>query len=87
MLLQTLLSGKAQKIYASPSVEDSAEYHLLESAILKSYELVLEAYRQKFRNHRKSDAQTYVEFIRQKETYFDRWNTANNVENEYEKLK
>lgn len=64
-----------------------SKYHILGSAILKSYELVLEAYRQKCRNHRKSDAQTYVEFLRQEETYFDRWNTARNVENKYEKLR
>lgn len=59
-------------MYESLSVEDSADYDLVRSAILKSYELVPEA-------------QTYVEFLRWKETNINQWNTAVNVENE--KLK
>lgn len=57
------------------------------SAILKSYELVSGVYRQKFRNHRKLKAQNYEKILRQKETYFGRWNTMKNVQNEYERLK
>lgn len=33
------------------------------------------------------EAQTYVEFLQQKETYLDKWNTARNIESKYEKLK
>lgn len=36
---------------------------------------------------KKVEAQTYVDFLRQKETYFNRWNIVKNVENDYEKLK
>ena len=42
-------------------------------AILRAYELVPEAYRQKFRGHKKTSAQTYVEFAREKGTLFDKW--------------
>ena len=45
----------------------SAHYDKVRKAILKAYELVPEAYRQKFRNARKQDGQTYVEFAREKE--------------------
>ncbi len=40
---------------------------------MRAYELVPEAYRQKFRNFKKGDDQTYVEFAREKEILFDRW--------------
>ena len=39
----------------------------VKDAVLKAYEQVPEAYRQKFRNSTKDDRQTYVEFIREKE--------------------
>ena len=41
--------------------------------MLRSYELVPEAYRQRFRNHRKTTNKTYVEFARNKESLFDKW--------------
>ena len=50
LLLQSVLVGKAQEIYGSLSVEQSSNYEHVKEAILKAYELVPEAYRQKFRN-------------------------------------
>jgi len=55
--------------------------------ILKAYELVPEAYRQKFRNLTKQDSQTYIEFAGQKEALFDRWCAAKTVEKDFNKLK
>ena len=71
-LLQTALKGKAQKTFAALSFDDSSDYDVVKAAILKAYELVPEAYRQKFRNYKKDDKQTYVEFANQTEVYFDR---------------
>ena len=39
----------------------------------KAYELVPEAYRQKFRNYLKYDSKTHVEFAREKEYLFNKW--------------
>ena len=47
LLLQIVLVGKAQEIYGSLSVEQSSDYEHVKEAILKAYELVPEAYRQK----------------------------------------
>ena len=47
LLLQNVLVGKAQEIYGSLSVEQSSNYENVKEAILKAYELVPEAYRQK----------------------------------------
>ena len=73
LLLQSVLVGKAQEIYGSLSVEQSSNYEHVKEAILKAYELVPEAYRQKFRNYLKYDSKTHVEFAREKENLFNRW--------------
>ena len=58
LLLQSVLVGKAQEIFGSLSVEQSSNYEHVKEAILKAYELVPEAYRQKFRNYLKYDSKT-----------------------------
>ena len=73
LLLQSVLVGKAQEIYGSLSVEQSSAYEHVKEAILKAYELVPEAYRQKFRNYLKYDSKTHVEFASEKENLFNRW--------------
>ena len=55
MLLQAVLSGKAQRAYATRPSENCADYKLVKAAILKSFELVPEAYRQSFRTQRKKE--------------------------------
>ena len=87
LLLQNALTGKAQDVYAALSIEQSSDYVVVKETILKAYELVPEAYRQKFRQCKKQDNQTYVEFAREKETLFDRWCTSKEVGNHFEKLK
>ena len=56
-------------------------------AILKAYELVPKAYRQKFRNYLKYNSKTYVEFAREKENLFNRWCYFKEVGKDFEKLK
>ena len=71
IMLQSVLVGKASEAFSSLSVEQSANYDHVKTAILKAYELVPEAYRQKFRNARKLFDQTHVEFAREEEQLFD----------------
>ncbi|XP_032434188.1 uncharacterized protein LOC116729628 [Xiphophorus hellerii] len=73
LLLQCKLTGKAQEVCAALTIEDSLVYVKVKAAILRAYELVPEAYRQRFRALRKSSAQTFVEFAREKGMLFDRW--------------
>ena len=63
------------------SVTDSLDYEKVKTNILKAYELVPEAYRQKFRNYKKFDYQTYVEFSRNQEDHFDQWLRSKNINN------
>ncbi|CAI5687993.1 unnamed protein product [Oreochromis niloticus] len=87
VLLQCKLMGKAQEVVSSLSIENSMKYDVLKESILRAYELVPEAYRQKFRNHKKSNGQTYVEFAREKAVLFDKWCTASEVKRDFEELR
>ena len=87
LLLQSVLVGKAQEIYGSLSVEQSSNYEHVKEAILKAYELVPEAYRQKFRNYLKYDSKTHVEFAREKENLFNRWCHSKEIGQDFKMLK
>lgn len=76
LLLQCKLIGKAQEVCSTLSLEDSLQYDTVKSAVLRAYELVPEAYRQRFRNHKKNSHQTFVEFSREKSVLFDKWCAA-----------
>ena len=80
IMLQVVLIGKAQIAYSALSANDSSDYEKVKKAVLRAYELVPEAYRQKFRNLRKDDRQSYMEFARQKERLFEDWCESWNVE-------
>ena len=53
LLLQCVLSGKAQEAYVA--LGDDLTYISVKDAVLKAYELVPEAYRQRFRTWEKKD--------------------------------
>ena len=85
LLLQSVLIGKAREIYTQLGVEQSHHYETVKELILKGYELVPEAYRQKFRNCKKDSNQTHVEFARNKEQLFDRWCCSKKIDQNYDK--
>ena len=87
MLLQTVLTGKAQRAYATLPTENCADYDLVKAAVLKSFELVPEAYRQKFRTQRKTENQSYGEFLREKENALDKWCDSKRIDGDAEKLR
>ena len=86
-LLQSVVIGKAREIYTQLSLEQSSNYDKVKELILKAYELVPEAYRQKFRNCRKENDQPHVEFARTKEQLFDRWCSSKKIGSNYPKLR
>ena len=87
LLLQSVLIGKAREIYTQLGVEQSHHYETVKELILKGYELVPEAYRQKFRNCKKDSNRTHVEFARNKEQLFDRWCCSKKIDQNYDKLR
>lgn len=50
MLLQNVITRKAREIYIQLSVQQASDYDSVKQLILKGYELVPQAYRQRFRN-------------------------------------
>ncbi|XP_078334126.1 uncharacterized protein LOC144625791 [Crassostrea virginica] len=86
-MLQSVLSGKAAEVYSALSTEQSSDYDIVKREILKAYELVPEAYRQKFRSYKKYENQTYVEFAREKEDLFDKWLTSKKIDKNFDKLR
>ncbi len=66
LLLQCNFVGKAQEVCSSLPIEQSLDYEVVKAAVLRAYELVPEAYHQRFRNLMKTAKQTYVEFAREK---------------------
>jgi len=87
VLLQSVLIGKARKIYSALPVEQCARYAIVKESILKAYEIVPEAYRQKFRSTAKDSKQTFAEFAQEKERLFDRWCVSQNVDGNFAKLQ
>ena len=85
-LLQSVFVGKAQDLYMSLPVSECSDYEKVKSAILKGYELVPEAYRLRFRNKKKVDNQSYMEFAKEKADLFSRWCESENVNDSYELL-
>ncbi len=85
LFLQSVLTGKVKDIYCALSTAQCADYGLVKERILQAYEMVPEAYHQKFRNLVKQDGQTYVEFAKEKETAYDRWLLSMRV-SDFEKL-
>ena len=87
LMLQSVLKGKAQQAYSALSLEATADYYTVKETILRAYELVPEAYRQKFRNLRKNESQNYVEFAHDKERFFEQWCSSKAVNGDFQKLK
>lgn len=53
---------------------------MVKTAVLRAYELVPEAYHQKFRQYRKTDSKIFVKFARDKDNMFDHWCAAQGVQ-------
>ena len=73
ILLQTVLTGKAQRAYATLPTENCADYDLVKAAVLKSFELVPEAYRQRFRTQRRKKTSLMWNFCEKRRT---RWRSG-----------
>ena len=69
LLLQSVVIGKAREIYTQLPLEQSSDYDKVKEVILKAYELVPEAYRQKFRNCRKENDRRMLNLLEQKNNY------------------
>ena len=75
-LLQSGMKGKAQEAFAALPASEIGVFQEVRNTILLKYSLVPEAYRQKYRELKKKDNETYAEFAYESEFLFDRWCTS-----------
>ena len=87
ILLQSALKGKASDTYTALSPEQTSAYQFVKESILKAYQLIPEAYRRKFRNYKKENDKTHVEFGREKERLLDRWCDSEGIKKDYERIR
>ena len=78
-LIAPNLTGEAQKAYVNLEQPDGEDYAAVKAAILRTYELVPEAYRQRFRDIKPAKEQTYTGFARQQHDACMKWLRASNV--------
>ena len=87
LLLQSVLKGKAQIVYAALDTSQCEDYDVVKREILKAYELVPEAYRRKFRDMSKGDGITYMDHARNLEIACDRWCVSRDIGEDFTKLR
>ncbi|XP_030842737.1 uncharacterized protein LOC115924528 [Strongylocentrotus purpuratus] len=87
LLIQQVISGKAQSVVSALSYEQAFDYWTMKDAILQSFELIPEAYRQRFRNLRRETGETCVEFAWKKEVSFDQWIRSLKIDATYDSLR
>ena len=64
---------KTRKVFSSLTSERSGDYETVKTTVLSAYELVPEAYRQKFRMWMRKTGPTDVGFAWVKAQMFDQW--------------
>lgn len=79
LMLQCALTGRAEEAYSALSFTNSQSYELVKSAVLKSYELVPEAYQQRLRSWRKAEKQAPLAFAQDLVAHFMHWCSSLNV--------
>ena len=78
-LMQCVLSSRAKGAYSALSDVESKSYSSVKSAVLRTCELVPEAYRQRLRSWKKGENHSHLEFARDLNSHFTHWYSASEV--------
>ena len=84
--LSALLRGKALDVYALLPVEQSLNYDVLKTALLKRYDLTEDGFKRRFRSSRPDPGETFVQFAVRLSSYMTRWIAMSNSTNTFEVL-
>ncbi|XP_006813838.1 uncharacterized protein LOC100371911 [Saccoglossus kowalevskii] len=87
LLLHSVFTGKASEVCSTLDEEQYSDYEFVKAAVQSAYELVPEAYRQRFRHLQHTCGQTFVEFAREKELVFDKWYRSLQAEKDFCSLR
>ena len=84
--LSALLRGKALDVYALLPIEQSLDYNVLKTSLLKRYDLTEDGFKRRFRSSRPDPGETFVQFSVRLSSYMTRWIAMSNSTNTFEGL-
>ena len=84
--LSALLRGKALDVYALLPIEQSLDYNVLKTALLKRYDLTEDGFKRRFRSSRPDPGETFVQFAVRLSSYMTRWIAMSNSTKTFEAL-
>ncbi|XP_062589077.1 uncharacterized protein LOC134250727 [Saccostrea cucullata] len=84
--LVPMLAGKALEAYSRLSDADSDNYEIIKTAILKRYELTSEDYREKFRQGKQSNDESFKDFVVRVERCLNHWCEGEKIDSDFGKL-
>ena len=79
-MTQTVFTGVSRFAFLSLSTTDCEDYEKVKAAVLKIHELVPEYYRFQLRTLKKSESQSYLEYIHKLCKVFGRWLKSSGVD-------
>ena len=85
--LSALLKGTALDVYARLAPEQSKDYEILKTALLKRYALTEEGYKAKFYESKPEKGESPQQFIIRLENYFMRWLHLAKVKPSFEEVR
>ncbi|XP_069138991.1 uncharacterized protein [Argopecten irradians] len=71
--LSVLLKGRALDVFSRLPVDQSLDYEVLKTALLKRFEMTEEGFRNRFRSGRPEKGETFSQFAVRLDSYFTRW--------------
>ncbi|XP_060071526.1 histone-lysine N-methyltransferase, H3 lysine-79 specific-like [Ylistrum balloti] len=85
--LGALLKGRALDVYTRLPVEQSFDFDILKTALLKRFEMTEEGYRNRFHTCRPESGESFTQFGVRLDSYIERWREMSNTAKIYEGLK
>ena len=85
--LSTLLKGNALQVFHRMSLDDSGDYELLKIALLNRYRLTDADFRNKFRQAKPQDGESFSQFGIWITGYLDRWIELSETSLSYEGIR
>ncbi|XP_076462144.1 uncharacterized protein LOC143294651 [Babylonia areolata] len=77
--VSTRLTGKAEDVYNNLSDADAGDYDKLKEQLLARYQLNAETYRRRFRNCKRKDNETFVQFSARLQDNLKQWHEQSKI--------
>ena len=85
-VLGNLLTGRALDVYTRMSAEDASDYAILKATLLQHFALTSEGFRKRFRNAKRGNTETFLQYSARLTSYAKRWVELSGRDTTYETL-